>query len=90
MRGAILCGHNSLPIYCLGVLLALVSYVALLDISNGFAMQITLSVGGIMAMVATATLLNLINITPRQQSARNSSLLSENQATTMMSQSALR
>jgi hypothetical protein len=71
MRGAILCGQNSLPIYCLGVLLALVSYMALLDISNGLAMQIALSVGGIMAMVATATLLNLISIKPRQQSARN-------------------
>ena len=87
MRGAILCGQNSLPIYCLGVLLALVRFMALLDISNGLAMQIALSVGGIMAMVATATLLNLISIKPRQQSARNSSLLSENEAT-MMSQSA--
>jgi hypothetical protein len=71
MRGAILCGQNSLPIYCFGVLLALVSYMALLDISNGLAMQIALSVGGIMAMVAAATLLNLISIKPRQQSARN-------------------
>jgi hypothetical protein len=61
--------------------------MALLDISNGLAMQIALSVGGIMAMVATATLLNLISIKPRQQSARNSSLLSENEAT-MMSESA--
>src|SRR5258705_2587875 len=87
MRGAILCGQNSLPIYCLGVLLALVSYMALLDISNGLAMQISLSVGGIMAMVAIATLLNLISIKPRQQSARNSSLPSENEAT-MMSESA--
>src|SRR5258708_4382130 len=81
MRGAILCGQNSLPIYCLGVLLALVSYMALLDISNGLAMQIALSVGGIMAMVATATLLNLISIQPTQQSARNSSLLTETNAT---------
>ncbi len=71
MRGAILCGQNSLPTYCLGVLLASVSYMALLDISNGLAMQIALSVGGIMAMVATATLLNLISIKPRQQSARS-------------------
>jgi hypothetical protein len=29
--------------------------MALLDISNGLAMQIALSVGGIIAMVATAT-----------------------------------
>jgi hypothetical protein len=44
--------------------------MALLDISNGLAMQIALSVGGIMAMIVSATLLNLISIKPRQQSAR--------------------
>jgi hypothetical protein len=65
MRGAMLCGQNSLPIYCLGVLLTLVSYMALLDISNGPTMQIALSVGGMMAMVATEKLLNLISIKPR-------------------------
>jgi hypothetical protein len=53
-------------------------------------MQIGLSVGGITAMIVSATLLNLISIKPRQQPARNSSLLSENQATTTMSQSARR
>jgi hypothetical protein len=90
MRDAIRCGQNSLPIYCLGVLLAFVSHMALLDISNGLAMQIALSVGGIIAMIVSATLLNLISIKPRQQQARNSFLLSENQATTMMSQSARR
>ena len=65
MRGAIRCGQNSLPIYCLGVLLAFVSQMALLDISNGLAMQIALSVGGIMAMIVSATLLNLISIKPK-------------------------
>src|SRR5207244_2403364 len=60
MRGAIRCGQNSLPIYCLGVLLAFVSHMALLDISNGLAMQVALSIGGIIAIIVTATLLNLI------------------------------
>ena len=68
MRGAIRCGQNSLPIYCLGVLLAFASHMALLDISDGLAMQIALSLGGIVVMTVTATLLNLINIKPRQQS----------------------
>ena len=68
MRGAILCGQNSLPIYCLGVLLTFVSHVVLLDISDGLAMQIALSLAGIAAMIATATLLNSINIKPRQRS----------------------
>jgi hypothetical protein len=74
MRGAIRCGQNSLPIYCLGVLLAFVSHMALLDISNGLAMQIALSIGGIMAMIVTATLLNLISIKPgssRQETAHS-------------------
>ena len=42
--------------------------VVLCDISDGLAMQIALSIGGITAMIVTATLLNLINIKPRQQS----------------------
>ena len=68
MRGAILCGQNSLPIFCLGVLLAFASHVALLDISGGLAMQIALSLGGIVAMIAIAMLLNLISIKPKPQS----------------------
>ena len=68
MCGAIRCGQNSLPIYCVGVLLAFASHMALLDISDGLAMQIALSLGGIVAMIATAALLNLISIKPRQQS----------------------
>jgi hypothetical protein len=67
MRGAIRCGQNSLPIYCLGVLLTLASHLALLDISEGLTMQIALSVGGVLVMIVAATLLNLIKIKPRQQ-----------------------
>jgi hypothetical protein len=58
MRGAMRCGENSLPIYCLGVLLALASHVALLDISDGLPMQIALSIGGILMMIVAAMLLN--------------------------------
>ena len=67
MRGAIRCGENSLAIYCLGVLLALASHIALVDISDGLAMQIALSLAGILVMVAAATLLNLIRIKPKRQ-----------------------
>jgi hypothetical protein len=83
MRGAIHCGQNSLPIYCLGVLLAFASHIAMLDISNGLAMQIALSAGGIMALIAAARLLNLISIKPRQQSAIDNTLPSENPRTMM-------
>jgi hypothetical protein len=62
MRGARRCGENSLPIYCLGVLLALASHVTLLDISDGLAMQIVLSLGGILVMMVAAILLHSIRI----------------------------
>ena len=65
MRCAIRCGENSLPIYCLGVLLVLASHIALVDISDGLAMQIALSLGGILVMIAAATLLNLTRTKPR-------------------------
>jgi hypothetical protein len=65
MRGAIRCGENSLSIYCLGVLLALASHMALVVISDGLAMQIALSLAGTLVMIAAAMLLNLIKIKPR-------------------------
>jgi hypothetical protein len=61
------CGENSLPIYCLGVLLALASHVTLLDISDGLAMQIVLSLGEILVMIIAAVLLNSIRVEPRRQ-----------------------
>jgi len=67
MRAAIRCGENSLAIYCLGVLLALASHLALVDISEGIAMQIALSLAGILVMIAAATLLSSIRIKPRQK-----------------------
>ena len=67
MRGAMRCGENSLPIYCLGVLLALASHVALLDISDGLPMQIALSLGGILMMIVAAMLLNSIRIKPKRR-----------------------
>ena len=77
MRGAIRCGQNSLPIYCLGVLLAFASHTTLLHISDGLAMQIALSLGGIVAMIATATLLNLISIKGEAAAFRHHSKFSQ-------------
>jgi len=50
------CGENSLAIYCLGVPLAFLGHVILVEVSASFAMQIAVSVGGIAAMVVAATL----------------------------------
>ena len=66
MRGAIRCGQNSLPIYCLGVLLTFASHLALLEFSAGPAMQIGVSLAGIAAMIAIATLLNSIGTKPKR------------------------
>jgi len=62
MRCARCCGENSLPIYSLGVLLALASHLTLLDISDRLAVQIVLSLAGILVMIVVATLLNSISI----------------------------
>jgi hypothetical protein len=50
------CGENSLVIYCLGVLLAFLAHVILVEVSASFAMQLAVSSGGIVVMVIAATL----------------------------------
>ena len=67
MRCARGCGENSLPIYSLGVLLALASHLTLLGISDRLAMQIVLSLAGILVMIVVATLLNSISIRHARQ-----------------------
>ena len=56
MMAMIRCGENSLAIYCLGVLLSFMGYVILFEFSGSIAMQIVVSVSGIVLMVAAATL----------------------------------
>ena len=67
LRGAIRCGENSLEIYCLGVLLSLGGRMVLVEFSSGVTMQIAVSVGGVMAMIAAATFLTWLRIASRQQ-----------------------
>jgi hypothetical protein len=67
MRSAICCGKNSLPIYCLGVLLAIASHMALLDVSDGLPMQVAVSLCGILMMIVAAMLLNSMWIKPKRQ-----------------------
>jgi hypothetical protein len=76
MRGAIRCGENSLAIYCIGVLLALAGHIVLIDISDGLAMQITLSLAGILVMIAAATFLNSIRIKPAANTVGGKTMIS--------------
>ncbi|MGF6308309.1 hypothetical protein ABIB82_003586 [Bradyrhizobium sp. i1.8.4] len=65
------CGENSLPIFCLGVLLALVSRFDLFDMSNRLSVQIALSLAGILMMIAAATLLNALSAKRERQPPAN-------------------
>ncbi|MGO4712374.1 OpgC domain-containing protein [Bradyrhizobium sp. 2TAF24] len=51
---AIRCGENSLPIYCLGVLLALAGHIVLTRLSGALAMQAAVSIAGILLMILAA------------------------------------
>jgi len=51
------CGENSLPIYCLSVLLSFVGHVILVEYSGSFATQVAVSIAGILLMSVVATLL---------------------------------
>lgn len=51
------CGENSLSIYCFSVLFSFLAFVILNEVSNGLAMQATVSVAGIVLLIAVATLL---------------------------------
>ena len=66
LRGAVRCGENSLEIYCLGVLLAFGGEILLVRVTNGIAMQIAISIGGITLMIAFATLLTWLANGSRQ------------------------
>jgi hypothetical protein len=57
MIAMIRCGENSLPIYCLSVLLAFIGRAALKQISSGFAMQVAISFTGIALMIGAATVM---------------------------------
>jgi hypothetical protein len=58
LRPAILCGQNSLEIFCLGVFLAFAAHFAMIEFSDGLWMQVVVSAAGILAMVATAALIS--------------------------------
>ena len=67
LRGAIRCGENSLEIYCLGVLMSLAAHMMLVHLPSGLAAQIAVSVGGVMVLVAFATLSTWIGMASRRQ-----------------------
>jgi len=53
----LICGRNSLYIFCLGILLSIVGHLVLNEFFGGIAMQFAVSVAGIAIMIAVAALL---------------------------------
>src|ERR1700754_1205633 len=58
LRPAILCGQHSLEIFCLGVFLSFAGHFAMVEINEGLAMQIGVSILGIVIMVAAAAMIS--------------------------------
>jgi hypothetical protein len=57
LRPAIICGHHSLEVFCLGVFLAFAAHFFMVQISESITAQILASAIGIVLMVAVAWLL---------------------------------
>ena len=58
MRPVIICGQNSLQIFCLGVALAFAGYAFLTETNAGFVLNVVVGFAGILLMSAMAWLLN--------------------------------
>ena len=53
----LVCGRNSLYIFCLGILLSVLGHLVLNEFFGGLAMQFAVSVAGVVIMIAVAALL---------------------------------
>ena len=56
-RPVILCGQNSLYVFCLGILLSYLGHLVLVEISHEFVVQFLVSAGGCAIMFGVATVL---------------------------------
>jgi hypothetical protein len=50
----LLCGRNSLQIFCLGILLSVLGHLVLNEVHPGLTAQAAVNLGGILIMIATA------------------------------------
>jgi len=54
----VVCGQNSLEVFCCSILLALLGHFIMVEISDGFWVQIAMNLGGFLIMFALAYLLS--------------------------------
>ncbi len=57
-RPLVLCGQQSLEIFCLGILLSALGHFILVEYDSALAMQLAVNAGGIAAMFATAWMID--------------------------------
>jgi hypothetical protein len=70
-RPVILCGQNSLYVFCLGIVLSVLGHFILSEINAGAGMQIAVNVVGIATMIATAALIQWFKMASRRPSDRS-------------------
>ena len=58
LRPAVLCGQHSLEIFCLGVFLAFAAHFVMVEFYGGAAMQVAMSMAGILIMTGTALVIS--------------------------------
>lgn len=56
-RPLIICGEHSLEIFCFGVFLSFTAHILLIEISSRIPVQVVISLGGIAAMIALASVM---------------------------------
>jgi hypothetical protein len=54
----VLCGQNSLDVFCLSILLSLMGNILITFVSSSFAMLVAVNVGGILLMIALALMIS--------------------------------
>jgi hypothetical protein len=71
LHPAILCGRHSLEIFCLGIFLSFAGHFVLTEISGRIAMQIIVSIAGILLMCAVAALIDWYEDMEKRSGARD-------------------
>jgi len=67
-RPVILCGQNSLYVFCLGIVLSVLGHFVLSEVNAGLVMQVAVNAVGIALMIATASLLQWFKTASRRSS----------------------
>jgi hypothetical protein len=71
-RPIILCGQNSLYVFCLGILLSVLGHFILTESAVGIGLQIAVNLVGMALMIGTAELLQWFKMAGRRSSAASS------------------